>query len=250
MVFRGKNEIRDAYRDPTVAEEYIGRRFLAPLGALLHARQVGVLKKEVRQRTPRRALEIAPGPGRVTTDVLSALPSLTVMDASAQMLAVARRRVMETALPARVAWCQGDAFQLPFGGVFDLVFTFRLIRHFEQADRQKLYRQIGAVLQPGGTLIMDVVNREVSAPLRAAALPDEYRHFDALLTVPELRQELSECGFQVVALHGVQHRFSLLQRLQILLAPRCWWLARMLLEVVDRSTGGEPLEWIAVCRRA
>ena len=63
---------------------------------------------------------------------------------------------------------QADAFQLPFKTPFDLVYSFRLIRHFERPDRLRLYRQIAAVLRPGGRLVFDAVNE-----LRVGAVPRE-----------------------------------------------------------------------------
>ena len=75
-------------------------------------------------------LEIAPGPARVTVDVADALPAPPVlMDASAQMLAEARNR-MRANHRRDPRLVQGDAFRLPFASGFDLVYSFRLIRHF------------------------------------------------------------------------------------------------------------------------
>jgi ubiquinone/menaquinone biosynthesis C-methylase UbiE len=168
---------------------------------------------------------------------------LTLVDASAQMLAEARQRLPEGA----AAFIHGDAFRLPFAGQFDLAYTFRLIRHFETAERVAIYREIARITKPGALLVFDAVNRVVSAPLRAAA-PQEYRHFDAMLTADELKAELRQGGFSLMKLHGVQHRFGALQQLQTLVAPRSRAVARYAMECVDRL-GGEPLEWIVLCRR-
>jgi hypothetical protein len=112
-----------------------------------------------------------------------------------------------------------------------------------------LYRQIGGILRPGGWLLFDAVNAEVSGPLRARAAPGEYRHYDALLSEDAVREELQEGGFNLVTLEGVQHHIRALNACQVYLAPRSRVLARALMEVLDRL-GGKPLEWIVVCRRA
>ena len=183
----------------------------------------------------------------VEVDVAPLLATPPVLiDASAQMLAQARRRL--AAINCRATVVEGDAFDLPFPSQFDLVYTFRLIRHFELEDRRRLYRQIARVLKPGGMLVFDAVNEVVSRPLRERASADEHRHFDALLTPDRLRQELREEGFEVERLVGVQHQYPLLLQTQILVGPRSRFLARAAMEVIDRL-GGEPLEWVVMCRR-
>jgi SAM-dependent methyltransferase len=144
---------------------------------------------------------------------------------------------------------QGDAFALPFDAEFDLVYAFRLIRHFGEADRAQLYAELARVLKPGGFLVFDAVNAVVSAPLRANASPGEYSHFDALLTPRAVREEVVRHGFSVESLAGVQHRYGLLLSLQTLLAPRAPGLAGLAMDMVDRVGRGEPLEWIVTCRR-
>jgi ubiquinone/menaquinone biosynthesis C-methylase UbiE len=247
-VIEGVTALRDAYRDENVAARYIENRFREPLGALLHARQARALRDIVRQARPRQVLEVAPGPARLTLEVARVLDRPgTVIDASPAMLAQARRRLDR----AGAAWhcVAGDAFALPVDGPFDLVYSFRLIRHFERPDRQRLYGEIARVLRPGGLFVFDAVNAEVSEPIRAAAAPGEYEHFDALLRLPELNEELREMGFAIASLTGVQYNYTTLARAQVLIAPRSRPLARAVMEVVDR-VGGAPLEWIVTCRRA
>jgi hypothetical protein len=113
-----------------------------------------------------------------------------------------------------------------------------------------LYGQAARLLRPGGVLVFDAVNEVVSAPIRAAARPGEYEHYDALLRPDALRAELKAAGFETLSLRGVQHRYSLLSQLQVLVAPRSRGIARAAMEIVDRAGGGEPLEWIVTCRRA
>jgi ubiquinone/menaquinone biosynthesis C-methylase UbiE len=245
-VIRGEAEIRDAYRSTTVARNYLQERFREPLGALLHARQVRAVAEAIERARPERILELAPGPARVTRDVAARVNRRwTIMDASAQMLEQARAR-----LDGGVGWnlVQGDAFALPLDQSFDLVYTFRLIRHFELSERRRLYAQITRVLRKGGILVFDAVNERVSAPIRATA-PDEFAHFDALVTSAQLQAELTEAGLEVVGLQGVQHRFPLLHKLQTFVSPRSRVVARAAMEVIDALPGGEPLEWIVTCRR-
>ena len=246
-VIRGSDEIRDAYRSDAVAQAYIAERFRQPLGAALHDRQTAALLRVIHQARPDRVLELAPGPARLTVDVTRAFTGQLVMvDNSMQMLREARKR-LGPRTQGRSA--QADAFALPFRNDFDMVYSFRLIRHFDTAERAALYKQIAQVLKPNGLLVFDAVNRIVSEPLRARATPGEYQHFDALLRPEQLRQELADAGFHIVSLEGVQHSFGALQKVQVLVAPRAPRLARQLIGAIDRLGRGEPLEWIVTCRR-
>ena len=132
MVISGRADLQQAYRDDTVARDYVANRFLTPLGRLLHDSQVEVVRDIIRRHHPRTVAEIAPGPARVTVDVAPALDKLTIMDASLQMLGEARRRLTTAGTAARVRLVQTDAFKLPVRGQHDLVYSFRLIRHFER----------------------------------------------------------------------------------------------------------------------
>lgn len=245
-MFKGRQEIREAYRNQAVAADYIDTRFREPLGALLHARQIACVREAIERIRPTSVLELAPGPARLTTDLVSHLPTQTVLlDGSDQMLEVAGQRLR--AVSSR-SWTRvrGDAFKLPFSPHFDLVYTFRLIRHFEREDRCALYREIAKVLRPRGGLIFDAINAAVYSRLPVDV--EARKYFDAALTEDELRTELEQCGFTDVVLMPVQRRFPVLRRVQILVAPRSRALARSAMEIVDRS-GGQPLEWVVVCRR-
>lgn len=248
-MIQGVTDIRRAYADQEVARTYIEQRFQDPLGALLHARQAAALRRLVAAPGVCKVLEIAPGPGRLTTEVAAAFPGRGfVVEASPEMLHEAQRRLSREP-ETRWHCINGDAFQLPLHAAFDFVYVFRLIRHFGLADRARLYAQIARVLRPGGVLAFDAVNEVVSAPLRQRR-PGEFRHYDALMRPEHVRTELTAAGFQHVQLEGVQHRYRLLSALQVLVAPRSRAVARAMMEAVDRVGGGEPLEWIVTCRRA
>lgn len=244
----GQQDLQKAYQDDRVAAEYVARRFETPLGALLHRRQVETVLEVIRANRIARAIEIAPGPARVTVDVAPALEHVTLVDSSAQMLAQAARRLGDRGQAAKVRLVQADAFNLPLSDACQLVYSFRLIRHFESEDRTRLYREIHRVLEPKGWLVFDAVNEVVSGPIRARSKPGEHEHFDALLNPTRIREELQASGFELVSLVGVQHRYPALVQCQILIAPRSASLARAVMNVVDRS-GGQPLEWVVICRR-
>jgi ubiquinone/menaquinone biosynthesis C-methylase UbiE len=247
-MIHGRQGIREAYSDEAVAREYVERRFREPLGAMLHDQQLACLGRAIRANRSARVLEIAPGPARLTADVAGELVQRgTLVDASWEMLEECRARL--TAAGHR-KWrlVQGDAFQLPFSRPFDLVYTFRLIRHFDHADRMLLYAGIARLLGPGGLLIFDAVNHAAAATIRQGA-GGACQHYDALLTRDRIADELEAAGFRLLRLDDIQRHYRVLYQLQILVAPRSKWLARAAMNLVGRLPGGQPLEWVVTCER-
>jgi ubiquinone/menaquinone biosynthesis C-methylase UbiE len=246
-MIEGHSGIRDAYRDEQVARDYVDRRFREPLGAMLHDLQLARLRQVLRSMQPAEILEVAPGPARLTLGLAADLQRRgTVVDASRQMLAEGRARLGA----ARSSWrfVQGDAFHLPFRGPFDLIYTFRLIRHFADADRARLYAQIARILRPGGVLVFDAVNETVARSLRNNA-GNACHHYDALLTPGRIRSELDAAGLDLLRLDDIQRHYPLMYRLQVLVAPRSRRLARAAMDLVGSLPGGEPLEWVVTATR-
>src|SRR5262249_43834552 len=157
-----------------------------PLGAVLHARQVGFLNRVIADVSPRRVLEVAPGPARLSAE-LARVPVAVGMDFSPRMLAEARRRTRQRG--ARWEFVRGDGFALPFAtGAFDLVFSPRFVRRFEPAPRQRLYAELRRVLRPGGHLVLDAQNVLVAGPHREGRTG--YPVYDQLWRREELVAEL------------------------------------------------------------
>jgi SAM-dependent methyltransferase len=166
-MIQGREEIRAAYRDEKVARDYVTRRFREPLGAMVHDLQLARMRDVIRALQPRRVLEIAPGPARLTLDLAADfLWSGTLVDTSKERLAEARARLADAGHPS---WylVQGDAFCLPFCGPFDLIYSFRLIRHFDDAERARLYAGIARPFVPAASGLRR--NEEVARTIRRHA---------------------------------------------------------------------------------
>jgi ubiquinone/menaquinone biosynthesis C-methylase UbiE len=239
----GPEEIRATYASPRVASEYVGQRFASELNRLLHDRQVAVLQRVIDRTRPAAVLEIAPGPGRLTRE-LRVPGRLDCLEYNEGMIAHGRQVCGD-----HVYWRQGDAFQLPFRQKFDLVYTFRFIRHFHRADRDRLYAQIHRVLRSGGHFLMDAVNEATSRPLREAD-PKAYPIYDKLYRRDELRDELRAAGFELLELVPVQKSYRWQLCSQVLIGPRANWLNRLLIRGLELIPAGRELEWVVQCRRA
>jgi tRNA (cmo5U34)-methyltransferase len=136
----------------------------------------------------RRLLELGTGTGESALRVLPHHPgaSLVGIDASADMLRVARDRLPDADL--RVGRLQ-DA--LP-DGPFDLVFSVLAIHHLDERRKAAVFRRVAAVLEPGGRFVIgDVVVPDDPADATTPLSPD----YDLPSPVPDQLAWLADAGF-------------------------------------------------------
>lgn len=243
MALASESEIQEAYSDKTVAAGYIQERFSCELNALLHERQVAGLKNLLTHAGAGRVLELAPGPGRITRE-MRGLHSLVCLEYNTEMIKLGR-----PACEPAIVWIRGNGFHLPFKRVFDLVYSFRFVRHFHSEDRKRLYGEIHSVLKTGGYFVFDAVNRRLSKPMRGAH-PEKYVIYDKLYGLNDLCRELADAGLHPVDVLPVQKFYRLQYLSQVLLGPRANWLNRLLVRGLECLPANDGLEWIVTCRRA
>jgi SAM-dependent methyltransferase len=116
------------YADPAMAEAFDGLRFSGPIGRLLASDQERVIAAFLSPLERRSILDVGTGTGRAAIALARRGALVTGVDASAEMLAVARRRA--DAAQTAVTLEQGDAHQLPYPDAsFDAVVCLRVLMH-------------------------------------------------------------------------------------------------------------------------
>lgn len=115
-----------------------------------------------------RALDVGTGTGvvaRLVAPLVGATGSVTGLDPSAPMLAVARER--SGAEGFAIAWREGDATALPFAdGSFDLVVCQQVVQFVP--DKQAAAREMRRVLTPGGRAIISAWSPLPTSPIEEA----------------------------------------------------------------------------------
>jgi ubiquinone/menaquinone biosynthesis C-methylase UbiE len=116
------------YADPDTARRFDARRFGGPIGELVAAGQARVLLRFAGPLANRMVLDVGTGTGRAALLIASAGARVTGVDASEEMLAVARQRA--AAAHQTVTFLAGDAHRLAFDDqAFDAVVSLRVIMH-------------------------------------------------------------------------------------------------------------------------
>lgn len=149
------SKIKEYYKDTAVAEEYIKIRFNEPIFKVEHKRQVEILNYIIKKYNCQKILEIAPGPARLTKDIIA--KEGVAMDSSEAMLEVAKRILSKT--NKKWSFVKGDAFDLKFKkNSFDMVLNFRFLFHFKEKKRAEFYEQLRTVLDNKGIFVFEALN--------------------------------------------------------------------------------------------
>jgi len=116
------------YADPAMAASFEGRRFSGPIGQLLASSQEAVIGRFLEPVRGRTILDVGTGTGRAAIALARRGAIVTGVDASQEMLAVARTRAVEQ--QAEVTFVHGDAHGLAFDDrSFDAVVCLRVLMH-------------------------------------------------------------------------------------------------------------------------
>ena len=116
------------YADPAIAEGFDALRFSGPIGRLVAESQERVIAAFLAPLEQRRILDVGTGTGRAAIALARRGALVTGVDASEEMLTVARRRAAESG--TAVTFGPGDAHRLPFDDrAFDAAICLRVLMH-------------------------------------------------------------------------------------------------------------------------
>jgi ubiquinone/menaquinone biosynthesis C-methylase UbiE len=190
------------YADAANAQSFDSRRFGGPIGDLVARGQADVLADMLGPVQGRRIIDVGTGTGRGAFLLAAAGAHVTGIDASEQMLALAKQRAIDTHATG-VDFQVGDAHQVQFADrSFDLAVSLRVLMHTPRwrqciGELCRVARH-GVVLDyPSATssALVESVVRKADHPLGLASEP--YRVFLG----GQIRRELASHGFRVTSVH-------------------------------------------------
>jgi len=190
-----------AYADPKMASGFDAKRFGGPIGNILLQDQERVLAEFLGDVSGKRVLDMATGTGRAALALARRGAIVTGVDASREMLSVARTRATDAGLT--IDFAEGDAHALVFSDrSFDAVVCLRMLMHVP--DWRKALGELCRVTQQ--RLVFDYPAMSSAAALQAiwrrAALTmgqrvEAYRVFRG----SDVTRELERHGFRITSTH-------------------------------------------------
>lgn len=189
------------YADPAMAERFEGMRFSGPIGRLIARTQEDVIARFLAPLQGRTVLDVGTGTGRGAIALARRGAVVTGVDASAEMLEVARRRAAEAGV--EVTFSREDAHRLPFDdGAFDSVICLRVLMHtpdwrqsLSELCRVARHRVVFDYPAMASAALLESVARRVAHA--AGARVEAYRVF----AETSVRAALKANGYRVVDVH-------------------------------------------------
>jgi 2-polyprenyl-3-methyl-5-hydroxy-6-metoxy-1,4-benzoquinol methylase len=189
------------YADAAMAESFEGQRFSGPIGHLIAESQERVLAGFLAPIEGRTVLDVGTGTGRAAIALARRGGIVTGVDASNEMLAVARTRAADR--QASVTFATGDAHALAFADQsFDAVVCLRVLMHtpgwrqsLGELCRVARHRVVFDYPALASVAVLQVMARRVAAA--AGSRVEAYRVFSDRAVDATLRAS----GFRVADRH-------------------------------------------------
>jgi ubiquinone/menaquinone biosynthesis C-methylase UbiE len=116
------------YADPATAQSFDNKRFSGPIGEMIAGTQARVLANFVGRIHGRPILDVGTGTGRAALLLARGGATVTAIDASEQMLAIARKHAADQG--AAIKFMVGDVHALDFPDrSFDVAVSLRVLMH-------------------------------------------------------------------------------------------------------------------------
>jgi SAM-dependent methyltransferase len=189
------------YADKGMARSFEDRRFGGPIGELVASTQARVLANMIGRIKDRTIIDVGTGAGRAALLLAQGGAKVTAVDASEQMLDVARRRATDAVVS--VNFQRGDAHALTFADrAFDVAVCLRVLMH--TPDWRQCMGELCRVAER--LVIFDYPSATSAATLHAmtrrvvhaaGGRTEAYRVFGH----GTIRRELARSGFTIRSVH-------------------------------------------------
>jgi cyclopropane fatty-acyl-phospholipid synthase-like methyltransferase len=154
---------------------------------------------------PMRVLDIAAGHGLFGIEIAKQNPQARVTGLDwAQVLKVAVENARKVGVGDRYDLLPGSAFEVDFGGPYDVVLLTNFLHHFDKATCVGLLQKVHAALKPGGRVAtLEFVPNEdrVSPPMPAGFAMTMLATTESgdAYTLSELTAMYAEAGFKEIS---------------------------------------------------
>ena len=195
-----------AYADAEMARTFEERRFGGPIGELVASMQARAISNMVGRIAERPILDVGTGTGRAALLFARGGAYVTGIDASDQMLSVARRHAEREGL--QVKFIRGDAHDLDFPDrAFDVAISLRVLMHTPSwrrcvAELCRVSERLVIVDYPSARSAAWLESRWRRFRHAMGAKTEAYQVF----TPQEIADAFDRCGFTIRSVH---HQFVL-----------------------------------------
>ncbi len=202
---KGHENMKKYYQNSEIAENYTVHRFKKyPQNCfdMMERETINLIISDYYNNSnDLQLLDIACGNGRIVQELIK-FGSCKAVDSSEAMLEQVATNLQPTCnqLPTgcnQLATSVCDFILEKCDGNFDVITSFRYIRHFEYKTRKLLYKKIRECLDENGIFVFDVPNRTFELKLKTMNGWGNYNIYDVFFTKEDIIRELQNNGFEV-----------------------------------------------------
>lgn len=232
------------YADPATARTFDDRRFGGPIGELVASMQARALTNMVGRIAERPILDVGTGTGRAALLFARGGAYVTGVDASEQMLAIARQRAETEGVS--VKFLPGDAHELDFPDrAFDVSISLRVLMHTPSwrrcvAELCRVSERLVIIDYPSATSVAFFESMARRLTHAAGSRTEPYQVF----TAKTIADAFDRCGFTVRSVH---RQFVLPIAFHKLIGSQRFtlWIEGLLDRVHLREVFGSPVTLVA-----
>lgn len=149
-------------------------------------------------------LEAGCGTGRFSIYLAKKGKKIVAMDASEEMLEIAREKAVKENVENQIEFVKGDIENIPFNDKnFDGIFSFAVLRHFNSPE--KGISELCRVMQNDGVLVIDILNKKIFQYYdsyrklvgKKVNVPNDYFFTNYYLTLNEIEELVSKKHMQL-----------------------------------------------------
>lgn len=195
---KSNENIKQYYENQSIAVDYDKDRFISyPMNVVNELERVYVdeiVNLELKNKKDLKMLDIATGTGRIL-DKLVNKGLCAAIDNSDEMLNIIKSRFENI---GDLSLLKGDFLELNIDSKFDIITSFRYIRHFDNKERQIIFQKIQNILNQEGLLIFDVPNLSSEIELRNTLGWKNFNIYDVFWTEDSIKEELEMYDFEII----------------------------------------------------
>ena len=201
MIRKHEHYSYSMYADPAMARTFDERRFGGPIGELVATTQARVVAGMIGRLQDRRILDVGTGTGRAALMFAREGAQVTAVDASEEMLQMARQRAAGQRVAVQLL--QGDANNLQFADrTFEIGVCLRVLMHAPDwkrclAELCRVADRLVIVDYPSATSAAAIEALARRLKLAAGRRTDAYR----VLRLAAVERALGQSGFRVRSAH-------------------------------------------------
>ncbi|WP_394884859.1 methyltransferase domain-containing protein [Clostridium butyricum] len=193
---KGNENIKNYYSQQSIATSYHEDRFSSyPMNLYdaLERKAINIIINAQYGQKDLELLDIASGDGRILKELFE-FGKCTSIDNSSEMLKIVfDKYAHNNGLTIK----KGDFLEINVENKYDVITTFRYIRHFEYEDRKVIYEKIRKSLNDNGIFIFDVPNIDAELKLRETLGWQNFNIYDVFWSKKSIELEAEQNGFEI-----------------------------------------------------